>query len=273
MQGYSACLYGTNVTLVCMVWGFGNDYDAEENIIMKKPLKYYWKIKQKIVEKRAYHKYDGRLVLMFHEVSNEREQWYDPAYSISVDGFYHLITIIRQSGFLFVSPYDILHNDDRKRVCLTFDDAFQGVYDRVFPLLRREKIPFTVFPAASLLGKENYLNENMIREMMQYTGFYLGAHSVSHCILKSASDEQSEYELRHAKTILETLFEVPVDIMAYPYGSLREIGKREMKLAQKSYRYAFSTLQTCVTPDTDPYCIPRINVNEKNYKTILRETG
>lgn len=239
---------------------------------MTKPLKYYLKIKQKMLEKKEFRKYDGRLVLMFHEVSNKREHWYDPAYSISADGFHELIAMLRQSGCLFVSPYEILNSDNQKKVCLTFDDTFQGVYDNVYPFLREENIPFTIFPAISLIGKENYISEEMIRDMMQYGGFYMGAHSVSHCVLRNVSEAQSAEELKQSKTLLETLFDTSVDILAYPYGSLREIGKRELRVAEKNYQFAFSTLQTCVTKDTNPYCIPRMNVNEENYGTILKWT-
>ena len=102
-------------------------------------------IYQRNIEKINQKQNDGRFVAMFHQIENDANGWYDNQYSISVDSFIEFIEDIQKMGYIIVSPYDIMVNDGKKKVVLTFDDSFEGVYKYVYPLLKEKKIPFVVF--------------------------------------------------------------------------------------------------------------------------------
>ena len=210
--------------------------------------------------------FDGRFVTMFHQVDEDDRNWYDRRYSISFSGFRSFVGLLQDKGFAFVSPYEILEQDGRKKAVLTFDDVFDGVYRLVYPFLKQQNIPFVVFPAISKMQEEGYVNAEMLREMTEeYENCYVGGHGLTHCNLRQASDENCRKEIKDPGEILETIIGKPVDLFAYPYGSFDAVGKRERREACQSYRLSFGTLQAGVTKKADPAYIPRININEENY--------
>lgn len=211
---------------------------------------------------------EGNLVLMFHDIylSKPHEQYED--YSISASSFEKIINIFIGNGYKFVSPYEILSKSDEKKVLLTFDDVFAGVYSYAFPIMKYWNIPFCIFPAIDLIDKKEYLSSSMINEMIDH-GAYLGSHCISHNNLANLID--SKDEIITSKEILSAKFGVSIDFLAYPYGSLIEVGKREKKIARQYYSYAFSTLQSSIGRKIDPNFIPRININEANYEFRIGE--
>ena len=237
--------------------------------MVKKIYNRYIRLKQRMIEKLALYQFDGRMALMFHEVTDDKGAWYDARYSISTTSLCVLLDEIQRLGYDIVSPYELLVRDKRRKVCLTFDDVFRGVYENVFPIMKERGLPFVIFPAISLIGKEGYINEKMLLEMLEYEGTYLGTHSKTHCVLKEISKEQSVEEIEIPKRILEKKTGREIEIMAYPYGSLSEVGKREIRIVKKCYKFAFSTLQTCVWSYVNPHFIPRMNMNETNYSVVL----
>lgn len=225
---------------------------------------------QKFQEFKWNRLFDGRFAMMFHQVEEDTQKWYDRRYAITVSGFQSLIGKLQATGYEIVSPYDLLNPDGRKKTVLTFDDVFEGVYKEAYPFLREQGIPFVVFPAVNMLRKAGYVNENMLLDMASgYEGCYVGAHSLSHCNLRNVSKEQSREEIIGSGEILEGLLGKKVDLFAYPYGSIDAVGRRERKTAGEKYRIAFGTISAGVTVNTDHRYVPRINVNEENYDCTL----
>lgn len=225
---------------------------------------------QKVQELKMSRLFDGRFAAMFHQVEEDTGKWYDGRYAITVSGFQRFICKLQTAGYEIVSPYDLLKPDRRKKVLLTFDDVFEGVYYEVYPLLKKQGLPFIVFPAVNMMRTVGYVNEKMLMNMInEYEGCYVGAHSMSHCNLRQISMEQCRREIVGSGEKLEELIGKKVDIFAYPYGSLDAVGKRERKIAGEKYRIAFGTLRAGVTVKTDSAYVPRINVNEENYDCAL----
>lgn len=220
---------------------------------------------QKKMEKRINKKSDGNITaVMFHQIEDEKSKWYDGRYAISFESFKRFLDDLQMEGISFVSPYEILQLDQRKKIVLTFDDVFDGIYYYVYPYLRLKKIPFVIFPAIKNMKEKGYINEQMLKEMTNnYADCFVGAHSFSHCNLSHLSREQCEYEIIASGNYLETLVEKKVDIFAYPFGDLTAVGLRERKIAEKRYGMAFGTLQAGVTENVDVFYIPRININEE----------
>lgn len=236
---------------------------------MKINYKRLLEIYQRIVEKKNWRFYDNRMVFMFHDVPQRIEEGYNIKYSISAASFEHCIEMVLRTGYSIVSPDEIIVADGRKKILLTFDDVFLSVYENAFSILKERNLPFAIFPATELVGKQGYINIAMLQEMIDYSDCYLGGHSVTHGILRNMSKEQSEREIIVPKRWMKENLEMEISMMAYPYGAVGAVGKREIKIAANEYKYAFSTLQTCFTSKSNLYFIPRINVNENNYKNIL----
>ena len=217
--------------------------------------------------------FDGRFAVMFHQVEDDKKKWYDERYAVAFETFRLYLDRMQREGVTFVPPYDILKPDRRKKAVLTFDDVYEGVYLYAYPYLKERKIPFVVFPAIAKLEEEGFLSGKMLAEMTaHYDGCFVGAHSFSHRNLRHLSAAECESEIIGAGDRLETITEKKIDILAYPFGDFSAVGRRERKFAQSRYRMAFGTLQAGITAETDPFYIPRMNLNETNIREYLQRT-
>ena len=224
---------------------------------------------QRYVEGRINRRNDGRLVLMFHQVTDQKENWYNPQYTMSLKSFKDMIAWCEYNRYEIVSPEDILKLDGRKKILLTFDDVFREIYTEVFPYLQEKGYPFAMFPSVELMKIKEYITLEMLRKMSDYVGCYIGTHTISHCFLRKENLSRCKEEIINSKNILEDYLGKSVECMAYPYGTFYAVSKKDRKLAEENYKYAFSTLQACVTKEVDRYFIPRINMNESNWKDNL----
>ena len=121
-------------------------------------------------------------------------------------------------------------SDDRRRVAVTFDDAFQSVFDHVLPILARHDIPATIFVPTGYIGSE----PGWVMKPGKPTGpvasaetlarvdprlVRIGSHSATHPRLASLEQKQLHWELSTSKSTLEALTGGPVRLLALPYGS------------------------------------------------------
>jgi peptidoglycan/xylan/chitin deacetylase (PgdA/CDA1 family) len=237
------------------IWTFGVKYRAQVSL-----------------EKRSQKSSDRDHVLMFHEV---KELESPGEFTITIAAFKELVNSLIDKGVQFCTPKEFCDNHgqkrNRNRVLLTFDDAYEGVYSLAFPFLKENHIPFIVFQSIAYLERASFLDRNMIKEMMEYDGFYLGAHTVNHVNLHESSWKKSYYEIVKSKTMLENVFGIYVAYFAYPYGSFVAIDGKDIIMVALHYKNAFCTLASGYTQHKlGRYMIPRLNVNNANCMEIIR---
>lgn len=113
-----------------------------------------------------------------------------------------------------------------RTVAITFDDAYQSVYDEVFPLMQERDLPFTVFvPTDPIGGLDIYLDWDELREM-EAAGVTLANHGVNHEHMARARQDEGrdewltrmEHEIIAAQDKLEAEVDDPARIFAWPYG-------------------------------------------------------
>lgn len=88
----------------------------------------------------------------------------------------------------------------------------------------------------------------------------IGGHSTSHRSMASLPETEMRAELADNKAFLETLLQVPVDFMAYPYGGKNQCGPREAAAARDAgYKAAIAVSHGKLTGEvaSDPYLLPR----------------
>jgi peptidoglycan/xylan/chitin deacetylase (PgdA/CDA1 family) len=153
-----------------------------------------------------------------------------------------------------------------RTVVLTFDDAFSDFYSAAAPVLRRLKLPATIFVTTGFCGKTNawrgqaswvkpqaLLDWHQVMELAQ-DGFCFGAHSITHPALPDLSIADAQDQICTSKAQLEERTGRQVDFFAYPYGRWSP-AVRNLVLAQ--YRGACSTAAGVVEPNADPFALPR----------------
>lgn len=90
-------------------------------------------------------------------------------------------------------------------------------------------------------------------------GFGIGAHSVSHPILKLCTPQEAAFEIGAAKEQLESLVRAPITAFAYPNGIPgRDFDADHVRLVRRSgYQFALTTRTGVATSDTSLFQVPR----------------
>ena len=182
---------------------------------------------------------------------------------------------------------------DRPLASLTFDDGYANFRTRVLPVLRRYRVPATVFVVTSLIDSSEpppfdpwsmkYFKraasdawEPMswadIDQCVQSGVVSIGAHSHRHLKANECSDEIFAEEAGRSMEILRARVG-DVAAYAYPYGS-RRLGfvppSYVRAVADAGYTLAVTTDLGRVTPTTDSYLLPRVEAHGVDSPAVIR---
>lgn len=145
----------------------------------------------------------------------------------------------------------------------TIDDVSSDFYCNGFPLFIKYKIPFTIFVCVELLDKPGYLSTEQLAEICQSPLCTIGSHGLTHSFYKLLDKEEKMAFLDKSKQILEDICKTPIDVFAFPYGSLYACGFSDKSFVSKFYKYGFGTIPTPVTTKglRKSFFLPRLNLN------------
>ena len=171
-----------------------------------------------------------------------------------------------------------------RTVVLTFDDGYEDFHSAAAPVLRRWKLPATIFLPTGFCGRTSgwagqgaWGNSQALLDWQQVAalaqeGFTFGAHSITHPALPALSREEAKREILDSKAELEERTGRKVESFAYPYGRWNPAVRA---LVQEHYRDACSTGAGVVQPDADPFALPRVDVHYLRrpalFRTLFRE--
>lgn len=208
-------------------------------------------------------------ILAYHHVSDETP----PSTSTTPDLFRDQLDTIEELG-MEVVPLDEKttkaaldeDGDDSERVALTFDDAYESVYTRAWPILKEHNIPFTIFVMTDAIddGKDGYMSWDQLEELAEHDLVTIGNHTTDHASLLRREDETpDEQAKRIAKALdgaaerLEEKLGVESRLFAHPYGEFSEPVDR--MLEERDW-YGFAQHSGVLGPASNPYAIPRFPV-------------
>jgi peptidoglycan/xylan/chitin deacetylase (PgdA/CDA1 family) len=134
---------------------------------------------------------------------------------------YTTITLEQALNPLFQLP--------QKPVILTFDDAYQSIYDYAFPILEEAGYTATIFVITDFIGQKNtwdvnlgwlyfqHLSWDAILELSR-AGFEFGSHTHRHPDLTRIGRKRILSELVTSKKIIEDRLGLSVPVISYPFG-------------------------------------------------------
>ena len=196
--------------------------------------------------------------------------------TINLSSFLQQLRWLKRLGVQFVAMRKLQAwlNDGEKipkrAAVLTFDDGYESIRKHVFPILQKEKIPFTIFVIAGFIGrqsnfyaqKENnlrrHLDSEVLKELIHCKGVEIGSHGYHHLNLTKIDGDKLWNEIRGSKELLEDSLSIDVPYFAYPFG--RESAAVRQKAREAGYRLAFTTQKLkLVSANVDLLAIPRVN--------------
>lgn len=167
-----------------------------------------------------------------------------------------------------------------KAVVITIDDGWKSVYTYVYPIIRKHKIPVTLFiyPQTISEGK-NTLTWDELHELQNSGYFDVQSHTYSHPNFKiekrhlsaASFDKNVEKELVQSKQILEEKMGKPITLLAWPFGIYNDY--LEQQAAKAGYAMAFTIDYRTAKRADKPMAQPRFMILESQsmntFKSIV----
>ncbi len=207
---------------------------------------------------------EGPRILIYHQVGSALGRQME----VSKEAFAKQIEWIVSNGSI-VSLEDAVQKageaDSDRLFVLTFDDGYLDMYENAFPMLRSLGVPFTVYvttgPVESGVGTiegggAEPPSWEQLEEMASH-GATIGSHTHTHPDLRHETAERISRELAESDDLIEARLGIRSRHFCYPYGYWAPEADR---LVRARYETATLGAGAPVTPDTDPYLIPRIPV-------------
>ncbi len=212
--------------------------------------------------------YNGRrkqlVILYYHAVRED-----------AVAQFSRQISALK--AYADIVPADYVGSPGRRpKAAITFDDAFESVFENALPKLKDAGVPSTIFVPIGQMGAnpdwqmetaaidraEVVANENRLRSLSPDL-VTLGAHSRTHPHLTQVGDAHAQDEIAGAKVDMEKMFGLPVTLFAFPYGDFDD---RALRLcANAGYRFVFSIGPGSI-PVSDQHMLrPRVSVDPTDH--------
>lgn len=120
-------------------------------------------------------------------------------------------------------------------------------------------------------SKQYFLTWNDIKTLSNDTLVTIGAHTLSHRALKRLSAEEAYEEIKGSKDELELLLGLKVKHFAYPFGSRKEVSKKDVQLVREiGFETAVTTVLGNINNKQESSQLPRITVNAMTTLSVLK---
>ena len=232
------------------------------------------------------------LFLTYHKVAR-RGQAAGDFYTVSEDALERQLEMVRENGFQFLAPEEILMwrttevkqqtassrqpsppKEEREKapeaVCIpSFDDGTADHFDVVVPLLERRKCRALFFVPTARLNRPKYLTTQQLVAMRR-AGHTVGSHSHEHERLDRLAEEDVRVQLEISRQILSDALGAPPRFFAPPGGYFSALVQRvaiEQDLTViRTMRWGYNHRPVLASLE----CVPiNRNVTEVEFRRVL----
>jgi len=203
-------------------------------------------------------------VFIYHRFGESRY----PSTNIDPDLFASHLEHLKKSGQTVVSLsaiVDSLHTAEGlpgQVVAITVDDAFDSFLENAMPLIRKYRIPVTLFVNTDGVGSPGYLDWDQLRKLSA-EGVEIGNHTATHDYLLEREDgedragweERVRADILRAQEVFARELGSRPRIFAYPYG---EYSPRLAKLVRSlGFSAAVAQQSGVISSESDLFALPR----------------
>lgn len=135
-----------------------------------------------------------------------------------------------------ISLSDLIEENhiDHRNVVITFDDAYESVYQFAFPILKKYNFTGTIFVITNYVGNWNRWDYNLFRCKFSHCtweqlrdlvseGWEIGSHTITHRNLRALSDFEVWNEVSVSKDLLQDQIQKEVNVISYPFGKYNDL--------------------------------------------------
>ena len=217
-------------------------------------------------------------ILCYHSVSEA-----DWQFSVDPLEFEKQIEFLSQTKKV-ISLEEIINqgeDENLNRVAITFDDGYEDIYKKAFPIFKKYGIKAAVFvmgdeelvDRAQLGNNKKLLSLGQIKKLKQ-AGWEIGFHSRTHSDLTKIDENLLKGEIIQGKQEVEEKLGFKVRYFAYPRGLY---SKNIIKAVQKAGFEAGFTVDGGAVTNKNPFKINRVVINKymsfREYKALLSKPG
>lgn len=187
--------------------------------------------------------------------------------SMSVAAFEAQLDFLDRSGYKVISieelarALDARQNPPEKTVVLAIDDGW-ATFMRVFPLLAKRNLPFTLFLPMAFVANpysKATLSQADIETLRAYPKATFANHSWRHSPKVAGNETLAREDIRKSVERFRQVFGHDTKYFAFPYGLVTATYTRLLREA--GFEYLFVTGFAPPTAATDKTAIPRIAAN------------
>jgi peptidoglycan/xylan/chitin deacetylase (PgdA/CDA1 family) len=214
-------------------------------------------------------------VLCYHQIRRQKaaDSAQDRTYIVSPSAFAAQMKAVDEAGYTTVTGDALVDHLARgaklpqKPILLTFDDASEGQYTRVLPVLRKHHFVATFFVMTVVLGKPGWLTRGQVRALDR-AGMTIAGHTYDHKAVPSYAGEDWNTQLVRPGRELRRLVGHRIRLFAYPYGAYSKDAIPQLWNA--GYRAAFQLAER-LDRRHPLWSIRRIIVPQISGKDLLRD--
>jgi peptidoglycan/xylan/chitin deacetylase (PgdA/CDA1 family) len=151
-----------------------------------------------------------------------------------------------------------------KAVAITFDDGYKDFYTYAFPVIKKHRIPVTMFLIVDEIGrKENdRLSWGEIKEMQSSGLVTFGSHAMGpDPLIKIKSEVELKRQIFDSRKTLEDKLIRKVNMFSYPEGFLDQ--RIKGLVMQAGYKLAVATKTGNCYSAKDLFALKRVRISEK----------
>ena len=200
-------------------------------------------------------------IVMYHRIDDRAHL---SRLSVCPESFERQIAFLKKRGYNVVRLEDIpkiikSKNIPRRTIAITFDDGYENNYTCAYPVLKKFRIPATIFIMPALVGTEGYLTWDQIIEMSESGVVSIGSHSMSHAYLPGSAEQGLKREIVDSKRAIESHIRKKVHSFSYPIGAFDE--RVRSKVERAGYKLAVATNPGKAYPKHDLFAMKRLRIS------------
>lgn len=193
----------------------------------------------------------------------------NPSASVTSEQFTQQIEEISSGGYTVKPLPEIIDAFAKgkklpdKTIAITFDGADKSVLEIAAPLLKKNKLPFTVFVPTDRVsqGKPPFMSWDDLRNLKDTDLATFGLHPSAYARLSGSSETEIRRQINNSIIALRDELDIKPVMAAYPFGEYDE--KYKSVLKSMGIKAAFGQQSGVAYGAGDLYALPRFTLTER----------